>query len=357
MKKQRTTAHATAKSASRNSFWKRVPVVARRFGFDWFILALLGMILLAYLWSAPGVQEGFFSLSSLATYGVSVIFFFYGLRLNADKLRSGLSNWRLHLIVQAATFIIFPLLVLAARFFLQHEENEWLWIGVFFLAALPSTVSSAVVMVSIAKGNIPAAIFNASISSLLGVFLTPLWMGLVMQSAGGSIDFGTVVGKLALQVLVPVVLGLLLNQQLGRFAERYRQTLKYFDQMIILLIVYTSFCESFAQKMFEGYRLADLLILAGGLAALFAVVYCMTSGISRLLHFSREDTITVAFCGSKKSLVHGSVMAQVLFTGSIAGVVLLPVMIYHAMQLIAASIIAQSMAQHAEQPLAQCSKE
>lgn len=338
-----------SESASQVLFWKRVPMMAKRFGFDWFIVALLSMILLAYLWPAPGVQEGFFSLSSLAAYGVSVIFFFYGLKLNADKLRIGLSNWRLHLVVQGATFIIFPLIVSGAKFFFQHEENEWLWMGVFFLAALPSTVSSSVVMVSIARGNVPAAIFNASISSLLGVFITPFWMGLVMQSAENSIDFGAVVGKLVVQVLMPVGLGILLNAKLGRFVERHRQTLKYFDQVIILLIVYTSFCESFVQKMFEGYHIIDLLILGGGLAALFAVMYLMTNSISRLLHFSREDRITVVFCSSKKSLVHGSVMAKILFTGSIAGVILLPIMIYHAMQLIAVSIIAQAMAQQTEQ--------
>nr|WKN36250.1 bile acid:sodium symporter [Tunicatimonas sp. TK19036] len=327
----------------------RVPAMLKQFGLDWFILALLGMILLAYLIPGPGAQQGPASLDSIAGYGVSLIFFFYGLRLDGAQIKAGLSNWRLHLIIQSATFLIFPLLVGGLIALLQsgQPEYEYLWLGVFFLAALPSTVSSSVVMVSIARGNIPAAIFNASISSLLGVFITPLWMGLMMQqSSSNEMNLGSVVGKLALQVFLPVVLGILLNPtRLGAFAGRYRKTLKYFDQLIILLIVYTSFSESFEQNMFAGYAVSDLLILGAGLLGLFAVMVMILVGLSIISKFNWEDRITLIFCGSKKSLVHGSVMAKVLFTGSIAGVVLLPVMLYHAMQLIIASILAQSFAQ------------
>lgn len=315
-----------------------------RVGLDWFILALLAMIGLAKLWPAPGVQEGPFSLSALASYGVSLIFFLYGLRLDFNQLKVGLRNYRLHLVIHITTFVIFPAVVLGVRSLFLTPDTELLWLGIFYVAALPSTVSSSVVMVSIANGNIPAAIFNASISSLIGVFITPLWMSFLLSSSNGQYDLSSVIGKLTLQVIVPVVLGILLNRKLGWFAERYKAYLRYFDQLTILLIVYTAFCESFSLNLFASYSAADLVELAGMMLALFFLVYGFIHLLSRLLTFNREDRITALFCGSKKSLVQGSVMANVLFPGAVAGFVLLPIMMYHALQLIVASILAQSMA-------------
>ncbi|MEQ9439322.1 MAG: bile acid:sodium symporter family protein [Cyclobacteriaceae bacterium] len=324
----------------------RIPKLAKRFGLDWFVLALLGMIAVAYLVPEPGTREGRFSLDNITGYGVSVIFFFYGLRLDGPQLKAGLSNWRLHSVIQSATFLVFPVVVWLMMTLLQgqNEEYEYIWLGIFFLAALPSTVSSAVVMVSIARGNIAAAIFNASISSLLGIFITPLWMGLVMQTSEADMNLWQVIGKLALQVFLPVLLGMILNPQLGGFAVRNRKYLKYFDQTIILLIVYTSFSESFEQHMFEGYAMNDLLILGAGLLGLFLFMVTLMVLLSSLFKFERADRITLIFCGSKKSLVHGSVMAKVLFSSNVAGVILLPLMMYHAMQLILASMIAQALA-------------
>lgn len=314
-----------------------------RIGLDPFLLALLAVIGLAWVWPEPGLGKGLFSLSGLANLGVSVIFFFYGLRLSKDKLRAGLSNWRLHLTIHLTTFVLFPAVVLIARYFLITPDTALLWLGAFYVAALPSTVSSSVVMVSIAGGNLPAAIFNASISSLIGVFLTPLWMGLFLSTGSGEYDLGGVILKLTMQVIVPVALGMLLNRRLGAFAERNKQTLRQFDQAVILLIVYTSFCESFARRLFASLTIIDLLTLGAAMLGLFFLVYALILLISRLLGFSRPDRITALFCGSKKSLVQGSVMANVLFPVDVAGIVLLPILIYHALQLVAASVLAQRM--------------
>ena len=314
----------------------------KRFGLDGFIVMLIAMIVLAKLWPQVGAKDSVLPLSDIANVGVSVIFFFYGLRLSPKKLMEGISNWRLHLLIQATTFVLFPLVVLAVRLITGSFVNETIWLGVFFVACLPSTVSSAVVMVSIAGGNIPAAIFNASLSMLIGVFITPLLMGLYMGAATGSFDLGPIIIKLLLQVLLPVVLGIILNSKWGAFAERNRKRLRYFDQSIILLIVYTAFCESFAKKMFEGYSWEFLLLLGAGMVAMFYTVYGIVYVLSRLLHFTREDKITAQFCGSKKSLVHGTVMSKVLFPHNPnMGIILLPIMMYHALQLITVSIIAQ----------------
>jgi len=351
---KRLLRHPPQDPPNRLSIYRRVRFLASRAGLDTFVLALVVVIFLAYLWPEGGMGEKPFSLSELAGFGVSGIFFFYGMRLNPEKLRVGLRNWRLHTLVQLTTFLLFPLLILVCREWFVNGENGLLWLGIFFLAVLPSTVSSSVVMVSIAGGNLPAAIFNASISSLIGVLLTPAWMGLLMQGGitadGGSLNFWTVMGKLSLQVLAPVLLGILLHRRWGGFAEKYRQQLRYFDQCIILLIVYTSFCESFARRMFQDFQLMDLLLLSVGMIVLFLGIYFLVHLISRRLHFSREDRITAVFCGSKKSLVHGTVMSKVLFTGSPSiGILLLPLMLYHALQLVAASIIAHSLARQQQE--------
>jgi sodium/bile acid cotransporter 7 len=318
---------------------------AKRAGLDGFMLALISMIGLAYIWPFPGMQDSPVPLVEISTYAVSLIFFFYGLKLSPDKLSAGLANWKLHAMVHISTFLLFPLLALAFRPLFQGEDEKMLWIAIFFLTTLPSTVSSSVVMVSIAGGNIPAAIFNASISSLLGVFITPLWMGVVLDTNSGHYDIMSVVGKLSLQVLLPVALGILLNKRWGRFAEKYKTYIRYFDQSSILLIVYTSFCESFGEHLFSEFGAKEIVFLGIGMLVLFLAVYFLLTFLCRSLGFSREDEITAVFCGSKKSLVQGAVMSKVLFSGAQAGVMLLPIMIYHALQLIMASIIAQRMAQ------------
>lgn len=327
----------------------RIGKFAAKVGLDWFLAALIFMIVLAYLWPEGGIEREPVSLGDAAAYGVSLIFFFYGLRLSPEKLRVGLDTWKLHLVIQLSTFVLFPLLILPLHTFFAGKDTELLWLGTFYLAALPSTVSSSVVMVSIANGNIPAAIFNASISSLLGVFITPLWMGLFLTASSGSFDMWSIMGKLVLQVLLPVALGILLHRYWGNAAERNKKKMRYFDQIIILTIVYTSFCESFARDMFNNYRLIDLLLLGAGMLLLLCVVYGIIQLVSRLLNFNRGDSITAVFCGSKKSLVHGTVMSKVLFPDpTMVGIILLPIMLYHALQLLVASIIAQSLARKEE---------
>ena len=314
-------------------------------GLNGFFFALLVMVLLAWLFPYYGTSESPLPLSIITKYGVSVIFFFYGLKLSPEKLRTGLSNWKLHLLIQTTTFILFPIFVLAFSFLLNDPDYKLLWIGTFYLAALPSTVSSSVVMVSIAGGNLPAAIFNASISSIIGIFVTPIWMSFFIDETGSSAELLDVIINLCLQILAPVILGILLHHKWGSVVENYKNELRYFDQSIILLIVYTAFCESFYGNMFSTHPLTEILILAFIMISFFLVMFTLMYMLSSLFKFNREDTITVLFCGSKKSLVQGAVMGRVLFPNPISfGLILLPLMLYHALQLIAGSIIAERMA-------------
>jgi sodium/bile acid cotransporter 7 len=219
-----------------------------------------------------------------------------------------------------------------------------LWLAVFFLAALPSTVSSSVVMVSIAKGNIPSAIFNASISGVIGIVVTPLWMGLFLGKQAGSFDFGSVIADLFLTILLPVIAGLILHRFWGNWASRNGKKLGMYDKSVILSVVYSSFSDSFLNGIFHGISWLELGVLTGSVIVLFFVVFNFTKVINRLMKFNREDSITVLFCGSKKSLMHGSVMAGVIFAGSSTGsIFLVPIMIYHAFQLFYVSLIAQKL--------------
>ena len=297
------------------------------------------MILLAY-WM-PGIEK-IIPLNQISTIGISAIFFFYGLKLSPEKMKEGLSNWKLHIVIQSATFFLFPLLILLVLPFIHEETHFTLWLAVFFLAALPSTVSSSVVMVSIAKGNIPGAIFNASISGLMGILVTPLLIGIFLEARLESFDLGQTFIELCLKILLPVILGMALHRFWGNFANQHKKYLTMFDKAVILIIVYKSFSNSFSNGIFDDLNLMELLVVGFGVIALFFIVYNIIHMISKRLAFNREDEITALFCGSKKSLVHGTVFSSVLFAGmSSAGIFLVPIMIYHAFQLFIVSIIAQ----------------
>jgi len=320
-------------------------------GFDWFIPALVLMIGLAWLWPEGGLGQGAFSLRSLAGYGISVIFFLYGLRLSLRQLLGCLSNWKLHLIIQSVTFIIFPVLALLFRNIFSSGPYEVLWLGIFFLAAMPSTVSSAVVMVSLAGGNVPAAIFNASFSSMAGIVIAPLWMGLVLSTGTEGFDISPVLIKLGYQVLMPLIIGIFLHKWCGERAIRTRNYTRYFDQSVILAIVYTSFASSFFSGLFDNLGLDIILILILILILLFVLVNGMIYLMTKKAGLGLQDIITALFCGSTKSLMHGTVMAKVMFgAAGQGGIILLPILIYHAMQLTITGIMSQRFSKSVKVP-------
>lgn len=314
----------------------------RIWGIDWFVPALLLMILMAWIWPEMGLETGVFSLKSLAGAGISVIFFLYGLRLSYKQVFSCISHWKLHLLIQTITFVVFPLMALALRNAFPGEHYRLLWLGCFFLATLPSTVSSAVVMVSLAGGNVPAAIFNASFSSIAGLFISPLWMGVVLNSGVHDFEMTPVILKLGYQILLPMLAGVMLHQWFGKTAIRYAGFTRYFDQSVILTIVYTSFSASFGAGLFSGFSLPELLLLCLVLLIAFALVMGLITLVAAKLNLSLPDRIAALFCGSTKSLMHGTVMSKVIFgVSGTTGIILLPVLLYHAMQLIITGVLSR----------------
>src|SRR5690554_3227009 len=248
---------------------------------DKFVIAIIISIVIAYFFPQLGAKESPIPLDTIASIGISLIFFFYGLKLSTQAIRSGLKNWRLHIVVQASTFILFPLIVVVFYPLVKDTSHEMLWLSLLFMAALPSTVSSSVVMVSLAKGNIPAAIFNASISGIIGILITPLWMTSFIQETDIAFDFSAIYVQLGTEILLPLILGLLLRKYLGEFARKHGRTLSLFDKTIILLIIYKSFVHSFEENVFTSVNIVDLLLMTALVIALFFLVYFVTGWIGK----------------------------------------------------------------------------
>lgn len=306
-----------------------------------FLLLLIVMVIAGKVMPFRDGYNEYFNLSAFIDWGIAAIFLLYGLKLNIREIVKDISNWKLHLLIQLGTFLIFPLLVIPFYGLVKDSLYFITWLSIFFLASLPSTVSSSVVMVSIAKGNVTSAIFNASISGIIGIVMTPLLMSLFIRPDQGNVHNSEIIRQLLLKVLLPIVLGLLLNPVFKNIVTKYSKVIAEFDKMIILLIVYESFSEAFTQNVFASVPPAVFVIIAASVIILFFSVYGILKLISGKLHFRKEDIITTTFCGSKKSLVHGSLFVMVLGVPEDQKVLfLLPVMIYHSFQLFYVSWLA-----------------
>ena len=308
---------------------------------DSFVIAIIISIILAYFFPQLGASDSPVPMNLISSLGISFIFLFYGLSLSTEAIKNGLKNWKLHLTVQSSTFLLFPLLIIPFFPLFKDTSYEILWLAFLFMAALPSTVSSSVVMVSLAKGNLPGAIFNASISGIIGIILTPLWLMPFIKQTDIVFDFSTIYLQLITEIVVPLILGLLLRKYLGYWAVRHKRGLDLFDKFIILLIIYKSFVHSFEDKIFSSVSLSEMLGMVGLVLVLFIIVYSLTGWIGKVLKFNHADQITNQFCGTKKSLVHGTVFSQALFgQTSFVGIIILPLMFYHAFQILIISVIA-----------------
>lgn len=305
--------------------------------FNGFIATLFGAIIIAYFFP-QGIE--IFPLKTITDIGIGLIFLFYGLKLSPAEFKMGFLNYKAHIVIQLTTFVVFPLLTILFLPLFEAGTSSNLWISLFFLGTLPSTVSSSIVMVSLAKGNLPTAIFNASLSGLIGIVATPVWLSFFI-SKSGDFEFGAIILKLFLQIILPLIIGLLLQRYLGHLARKYSKELGLFDKTTIILIVYSSFSASFS-NLFESVSLLDMTKLFGIVVVIFFLVYFGLGALSDKLGFKTSDKITAQFCGTKKSLVHGSVMVKVIFGNSAnTGLLLLPIMLYHSLQLIVIAFFAE----------------
>jgi sodium/bile acid cotransporter 7 len=314
----------------------------RRFLPDGFTCALVATVVLATLLPCRGEAAHAFDL--LTNVAIALLFFLHGAKLSRDAVIAGMTNWRLHLTVLASTFVLFPLLGLALRPLLSPLVSPDLYLGVLFLCTLPSTVQSSIAFTSMARGNIPAAVCAASASSLIGIFVTPLLVGFIISTHGQGGMSWDAIGKIVLQLLVPFIAGQVAQRWIGGWVSRHQLLLSTVDRGSILLVVYTAFSAAVLQGLWKQMPLPVL----GGLLVICAVLLTLALLITRygarLLGFDKEDEITIVFCGSKKSLAAGVPMAKVLFAGHPLGAIVLPVMLFHQIQLMVCAVLARRYA-------------
>ena len=311
---------------------------------DPYILLLLGTVGLAALFPARGTGADI--ASGASTAAIAFLFFLYGARLSTREALDGLRHWRLHGTVLACTFVVFPLLGLAARGLVPVLLTHPLYQGLLFLTLVPSTIQSSIAFTSIARGNVPAAICAGSFSSLAGIVITPLLAAALLGNSGGGFSADSLV-KIVLQLLVPFLAGQLLRRWIGGFITRHKKVLGLVDRGSILLVVYTAFSEGMVQGIWHqvsAVRLAGLLVVE---AVILAVMLALTWYGGKALRFNREDRIAIQFAGSKKSLASGLPMASVLF-GAHASLAVLPLMLFHQMQLMVCAVIAKRRARDPE---------
>lgn len=311
---------------------------------DNFTLALIATVTVASLLPCEGTAAVIFGWTT--NLGIALLFFLHGAKLSRQAIIAGATHWRLHLLVFACTFLLFPILGMALKPVLSPLVTPDLYLGMLYLCALPATVQSAIAFTSLARGNVPAAICSASASSLMGVFLTPVLVQLLIGAHGDTgISTLDAIGKITLQLLVPFLAGQLLRPWIGAWVERNKPVLKYVDQGSILLVVYTAFSAAVIQGLWHQIPLPALAGLVVACCVLLALALIATNLLGRYLGFSLEDRITIVFCGSKKSLATGVPMASVLFASSTVGVILLPLMLFHQIQLMVCAVLAQRYAQ------------
>jgi sodium/bile acid cotransporter 7 len=311
-----------------------------RLPIDPYVAAIVGMVGLA---TALPAHDGGAIVARYATNAaIALLFFLHGARLSPQAALAGAWHWRLHVVVLASTFVLFPVMGLGARALFWGLLTPPLWTGVILLCTLPSTVQSSIAFTSIARGNVPAAICAATASNLLGMGLTPLLVGLLLSAQGGFSARGT--GDIVLQLLVPFAAGQLARPWIGNWALRHKTLLGLVDRGSILLVVYAAFSEGVTQGIWRQLSLADLARLVAVDVALLAAVLVITTYGSRLLGFSRDDEVTIVFCGSKKSLASGLPMATVLLAGQSIGLIVLPLMLFHQIQLMVCAALAKRYA-------------
>ena len=307
-----------------------------RLHIDPYVLALLGAMALATLLPVRGAGAEVASWVTAA--GIFLLFFLHGARLSREAILAGALNWRLHLAVAGMTFLAFPLLGLGIQ--ALPGIDPALGAGMLFLTLLPSTVQSSIAFTAMARGNVAAAVCSASFSNFAGIFLTPLLVALLLTGQSGGFS-GESAQRIGVQLLLPFLAGHLLRPWIGAWVAGRGRVLGLVDRGSILLVVYTAFAAAVTEGLWETVSAGDLALLCLLSAALLALVLLLSHGLGRAMNLPRADRIVLQFCGSKKSLASGVPMAGVLFGTAQVGSIILPLMIFHQIQLMVCAVLAR----------------
>jgi len=318
----------------------------RRLPVDTFLLSMLATLGLATLLPATGAAASVVDVAT--TVAVGLLFLLYGARLSPAQTWAGLRGWRLHVAVLGFTFLVFPAIGLALDAVDGALLSPELARGVLFLCLVPSTVQSAIVFTSMARGNVAGAIVSASVSNMLGVVLTPLLVVLLVRTDGGAPEVGLgAIGRIVLELLVPFVVGQALHRRIAPWLDRHARPTHLVERGSILLVIYSAFSLGMAQHIWGRITWVQVVALVGVCLLLLGVVMVLAVLVGRRLGFSWGDRVALLFCGSKKSLASGLPMASVLLGGGTLGMVVLPLMVFHQVQLIVCGILAPRLGRRA----------
>ncbi len=307
---------------------------------DFLTVSILSAVVLANVLPCRG--EAAMAFGWAANIAISILFFMHGAKLPRATLLAGATHWRLHLLIFSCTFIIFPLLGLALKPILSPLVTPALYTGVLFLCMLPSTVQASITFTSVAKGNVAAAICSAPASNLIGILITPLLASLLLSQQGFSNTLWlSAVKQITLLLLVPFIIGQITRPWLSACFERNMRILKLIEQCAIPLVAYTAFSEAVVQGLWQQVPPRSLMGLIMVNGVLIALALIITKSLSKLTGFNQADQIAVIFCGSQRSLASGIAIAQIVFAGYTVGVAILPLMLFHPMQLMVGSLLAQ----------------
>ena len=310
---------------------------------NWFVLSLPLAVALAWVIPEAGATGGWLRSEVTTKAGVALIFFFQGITLPLAQMRAGAMQWKLHLVVQSFTFLLFPLLGIALDALVGARLTPDLRLGFLYLCVLPSTVSTSVVLTTMARGNTVGAIFNAVLSNLLGVFITPLWVAWLMKSSGRSQALGPVIGEIVMLLLVPLAFGQVVraSSAVRAWVDARRKLLANLSSAIILFIVFAAFANSVKAQIWSQYGFSITLVALGGVLVIYALATGGVELMARLLRLDRADKIAASFCAPQKTLASGVPMAKVIFGSTPGlGLILLPIMFYHPLQLIVCGMLA-----------------
>lgn len=306
---------------------------------DRFTILLVLMVLLATLLPISGQFAYYFNI--LTTVAIAVLFFLHGAKLSREAVIEGMLHWRMHALVFIFTFLIFPLIGLLSRPVLEPVLGQQLYWGFLFMCFLPSTVQSSIALTSMAKGNVAGAVCSASFSNIIGMFITPILVSyFILGQSQHDFDPTKSIVQITLLLLVPFILGQLLRPFIFPQMRKFPSVVKVFDQGSILMVVYGAFSSAVVAGLWQQVSGITLIYLTLACSVLLTIVMLLALYLPKWLGFNQADRITIFFCSSKKTLASGVPMAQILFIGQPLGMIVLPIMIFHQIQLMVCGVIA-----------------
>ena len=319
---------------------------------NWFLFGILTALLLGFL--VPGAELILNPNGITRTVLIVLLFLISGFTLPYEAISSGLKDYRLHLYIQSFIFVLIPAFFLLTTLPFRSTWDHQLYAGIFAVAVLPTTISSCIVFTQVSGGNLMSTMFNAALANILGVVVSPLLLSLLMRGGGEPIpasELIRILKSLALQMLIPIACGQILRRFFKEVAAKQKKRLSVISNFFILFILFFAFSKTARNPDFIG-NLRSLIGPFGYLAAAHLLLLFMAYGGARLFHFSRENTISVLYAAPQKTLAVGVPLISTYFaaTPEMLGIALLPLVFYHAWQLLVAGFVKSSrLVREAEQ--------